>query len=165
MKTMIARFAVAAVLVATLAACGDDPDVAASPSPAASGQPLKFAQCMREHGVDMPDPGSDGKITINSGPGQEHTVDDAQQACRQFAPNGGNGPDKPMPKADQERFLKFAACMRQHGVPMQDPEFEGGGVKMRVQAPDGPGNQAKDEAAQKACANLLPAEQQGPGPA
>ena len=51
---------------------------------------LKFAKCMREHGVEMEDP-KNGRITIKSGPGQQKTMEKAQQACQKFM---GGGPDE-----------------------------------------------------------------------
>jgi hypothetical protein len=57
---------------------------------------LKFSQCMRQHGVDMPDPKQEnGGISISqSGPmsvdPSSQKFKDAQQACQQyFGPPGG----------------------------------------------------------------------------
>jgi hypothetical protein len=57
---------------------------------------LKFSQCMRQHGVDMPDPKQEnGGISISqSGPASvdpsSKTFKDGQQACQQyFGPPGG----------------------------------------------------------------------------
>jgi hypothetical protein len=35
-------------------------------------------------------------------------------------------------KEMQEGALKFARCMREHGIDMPDPTFQGGGVTMKV---------------------------------
>ena len=50
---------------------------------------LAFAQCMRDHGIDMPDPqfNEDGGATIQAGPGGAIDPDDpdfqaAEEACR-----------------------------------------------------------------------------------
>jgi hypothetical protein len=58
----------------------------------------------------------------------------------------------------QEAALKFAACMRENGVPMEDPEVDGEGrVNIRIGGPDsGPMDQAKVEAAQKKCEQYSP---------
>jgi hypothetical protein len=56
---------------------------------------LKFAQCMREHGVDMPDPqlSSSGGITMRMRKGSGSKIDpsspafeNAQKACEQYQP-------------------------------------------------------------------------------
>ncbi|MEV4515104.1 hypothetical protein AB0K00_39860 [Dactylosporangium sp. NPDC049525] len=88
---------------------------------------LKYAQCMREHGVDMPDPQMDGggiAMMIPEGT-DKAKVDAANGECKQFLPNGG----QPM-KADpemQEKMRQFAQCMRENGLPdFPDPSEDGG---------------------------------------
>ena len=81
--------------------------------------------------VDVPSRGGGGgALRVKGKAGQEGKMEEAQKACRQFAPSGGPGDGKPMSTEDQEKFLKFAQCMRDNGIPMADPEFEGGGVRM-----------------------------------
>jgi hypothetical protein len=41
---------------------------------------LRFARCMREHGVDIPDPSTDGRMTLRVNPGSP-TFRSAQRAC------------------------------------------------------------------------------------
>ena len=166
--------AVTPLLILALAGCGgssSSPGIAtaktgktttASPS-ASAGQadPLKFAQCMREHGVNMPDP-ENGKVTIQGGPGDKTKIDAAQKACAKYSPGAGGGRGgPPMSKADQAKLLQFAQCMRQHGVDMADPDFSGGGVGLSIK---GDGQTDKVEAAQKACNKLMPAEMQDAKP-
>lgn len=131
------------------------------------GDVTKFAECMRKYGIDVQvqnDGGGGAKIRVKAGKagdkGDAAAMDKAQRECRQFAPGGGPGADsRPIPKEEQAKFLAFARCMREHGVPMQDPSFEGGGVRMGMGAGPGQGPQPDDasvEAAQKACQSLLP---------
>jgi hypothetical protein len=111
----------------------------AKPTPTLSMQDamLKFAQCMREHGVDMKDPDVDEDghfaIKIGGGPGtpaNKEKVDAAMKACRQYMPNGGEPP-----KADPEmaaKMRKMAECMRANGVPnYPDPDPETGGIMIQ----------------------------------
>jgi hypothetical protein len=55
---------------------------------------LAFARCMRQHGIDMPDPDPNGGIVIErSGRNAPEPEDDpkfkaAQQACQQYEPKG-----------------------------------------------------------------------------
>ena len=109
-------------------------DGSATPSASASGasdlsdeeMALKFAQCMREHGIDMedPEPGSGG-FGIDIGPGSDKAkVDAAMEACKAYAPFGGE-PPTPNPEM-AERMREFAKCMRENGVPnFPDPEEDG----------------------------------------
>ena len=93
---------------------------------------VKFAQCMRQHGVNMPDPtpgGSSGRGAIQALPGGSakdpaaiQKMQAASTACDKLLPNGG----KPTAQ-DEQRRLKFAQCMRAHGVNMPDPNPNGGG--------------------------------------
>jgi hypothetical protein len=93
---------------------------------------IKFAQCMREHGVDMPDPeiNDDGSMGVMIGGGEDGPVDKskldaANQACRAYAPNGGE--HRPPDPAMQEKMRALAKCMRANGVPnFPDPSADGG---------------------------------------
>ncbi len=147
------------VAAAALSACGTgdaDDGVATAgggTSPRASLSPedaaVKFARCMREHGVEVPDPGDDGMVVI--GPGQGGSAQDVAEpveACRQYAP--GLGPSGgQMSQEDQDRMLAFARCMREQGVDVPDPQPGGG-----VQIPLGDGLEPGDprlKKAQEAC--------------
>jgi hypothetical protein len=128
---------------------------------------LAFARCMRQHGIDMPDPQFNGnQITqkFRARPGQRGPDDPkfkaAQQACQKYLPNGGQ-PPKPSPQ-EQQQLLAFARCMRQHGINLPDPKPDGGFVTQ-----GGPGtvkpDAAKFKAAQQACNKYLPNAGKGMG--
>ncbi len=102
---------------------------------------LEFARCMREHGVDMPDPtvGEDGLIKVGPAdaggqPGQATPInEDALKACQHLLGEGLQDGDAPkIDPEEQDRALKFAQCMREHGVDMPDPDFSGGGVGFKI---------------------------------
>jgi hypothetical protein len=69
------------------------------PSAAASmrAQNLRYAQCMRSHGIkDFPDPGADGALQIQGQRGSDldpnsATYKSADAACKSFLPDGGSG--------------------------------------------------------------------------
>jgi hypothetical protein len=91
---------------------------------------LEFAKCMREHGVDMPDPEVDSqgriRVTVRAGRDQADPkkLDEAQRACGHLMGGGGDGPGRLDPKA-QDAMLAFARCMREHGIDMPDPTGNG----------------------------------------
>jgi hypothetical protein len=121
---------------------------------------LKFAQCMREHGIDMPDPapGQGGGIKLPPGVDPKK-VQDAQQQCKKYLPNGGE-PTKADPH-QAEQMRKFAQCMRDHGVTnFPDPDENGG-----IQISGGNGvfnpNDPTFQAAQTACEKYRPAGPSG----
>src|SRR3954451_15064 len=99
--------------------------------------PLKYSQCMRAHGVaKFPDPGPNGELRLAVGPDtgidpESSTFKAAQQACKSLEPTP--------PEADRKKMydalLKFAKCMRGHGVAkFPDPSPDGG---LRIQARQG----------------------------
>jgi hypothetical protein len=128
-----------------------------------------YAGCMRSHGVpSFPDPtvGSSGGggFQLRSGPGgqgidpQSAAFQAAQNKCKSLLPNGGVA--QPLTAAEQQKFLNWAACIRSHGVPsFPDPDFSGGGVRIRVGGQGGPGPDKTGsafQAAQTACKSLMP---------
>lgn len=131
-----------ATLVVALAGCGTSPaggqanagkaGTSTARKAADEAKLRKFAQCMRQQGIDMPDPQSDGEgrieITRPRGKRADSTAEEnkfknAMGKCRTYMPNGGQ-PPKLSPE-DAEKMRKFAQCMRQHGVDMPDPEPDG----------------------------------------
>ncbi|WP_169946922.1 hypothetical protein [Microbispora sp. H11081] len=155
-------------LALTLAACGAAPDgegiasaagaaagATATPSPRGPADrqeaQLKFAQCMREHGVDMPDPGPDGRVRIIGEKGGEATMSKAMRACEHFMKDavadkpGGDDPEA------RDRMVKFAQCMREHGIDMPDPA-PGQGLRIKIK----PGQEKAMDEAQKACEEFAP---------
>jgi hypothetical protein len=104
------------------------PNAATSPTPSLSARDrqFKYAQCMREHGVQMPDPvfnGDDVDFTIPKGT-DKAVQDRAQAACGQYQ-GGGNGGAPPAEKTEAMR--QYSQCMRQHGVEhFPDPGADGG---------------------------------------
>ncbi|GAA2170884.1 hypothetical protein [Actinomadura napierensis] len=127
LRTGGALAALPLVLALTLTGCGSDDDgdggvasangdkqVAATKSPGGKDMGLKYAQCMREHGVPMDDP-QDGRFTMKlDGKTPKATVDKAQEACRQYNPME-NGAARSDPKM-QAKIQEFAECMRKNGV-------------------------------------------------
>ena len=141
---------------------------AAAPSPNPREAALRFAQCMREHGVsDFPDPSSRGDITIQApGNGASPDLDPnsstfaaAQQACQKYLPSGGANRGKPDAQA-QQKALRFAQCMRDHGIKdFPDPNFQNGGAGFQIGGPGGSSNldpnSPEFQAAQQACNSIL----------
>jgi hypothetical protein len=119
---------------------------------------------MREHGVDMPDPtvnGRQGVVKFGSPAAaiDKAKLDAAQKACQHFIDSVVQGQKRDIDPAEQakmrDRALKFAQCMREHGVNMPDPEFQPGG-RVTQQMAGGDPNDPKFQNAQNACAKDLP---------
>ncbi len=111
--------AVAACSALALAACGSagQPSSASGASVSAG---VKFAACMRSHGVPkFPDPsGSGGGIQIPDGSGinpRSPAFQSAQSACQKLLQGGGPGRGQNS-EARKEELVKLAQCMRAHGL-------------------------------------------------
>jgi hypothetical protein len=139
---------------------GGEAVAAASPGESidARDAQLKYAQCMREHGIDVadPEPGKPVRITGNGDKANYDKLQAAQKACRPILEQGGVAPEANDPER-QDANLKYAQCMREHGVNVPDPKP---GEGLKIQAPE-EGDKAKTKAAQKECRHLLPGG--GPG--
>jgi hypothetical protein len=89
----------------------------AAPSLSRDEKGVKFAQCLRENGVNVPDPepgkGIQLKLDPSSGVSKED-VDKAMEACKQWDPQA-DGTNNSNPQAE-ENGRKFAECMRKNGV-------------------------------------------------
>ena len=107
---------------------------------------LKFAKCMREHGIDFPDPqraGAGGiKMTMKGRPADTAKLQAAQKDCQKYMQvGGGRAPSAAERAKAQDAMLAYAKCMRAHGVDMPDPKFEsgGGGVTFQLGKPGSKG--------------------------
>jgi hypothetical protein len=160
MRTLL----ILAALAATLTACGGaDEEPASSTEDANRTALLEFAQCMREHGVDMPDPQFEGgRVTMTQRGGRDTSPEKmraAEQACAKYRdkvkPPEGREPSDAQQAEFREQALAHAKCMREHGIDMPDPQFEENGVRMQV----GPGIDPESQEfkdAQEACRDTLP---------
>jgi hypothetical protein len=127
---------------------------------------LAFARCMREHGVDMPDPviGANGGMTTTiGGPGSKQldpkVVQAANEACKALMPKNLGPGGGELTAEQKDAMLDFAKCMRDHGVDMADPDFSGGGFSIQIASGDGKTGISPDDpifkAADQACRSIM----------
>jgi hypothetical protein len=121
---------------------------------------LRHARCMREHGVDVPDPtfgpNGRGQLDIPPTPGGRQAIESAENACRRYL-EAVRGPE-PTPEQQRdfpEAALRQARCMREHGIDMPDPTFSDRGAQVRLPKGVGPENPRFQEAQDK-CAKYDP---------
>lgn len=128
-------------------ASGTDKDGSKDSDSKAKGDPqadaLKFAKCMREHGIEMEDP-KGGKISVKMAPGKEPMMDKAQKACKKYLPQVS----KVNEKAAMDNILKFAQCMREKGVE-KFPDPKGGMMRMDDEIAKDPDFEKAQEACKK----------------
>ena len=162
-STAIAAALAACTLVLATSGCGGSGNAATGDgsgndtAASRADAQLKFARCMREHGIDVEEPkGHAGAIAIRGKPGDEKRLEAAQKACQKLVPGGFKEPTREEQEKFRDAALKFARCMRAHGIDVPDPSPGHGGIIVRAPR----GSKVKLDAAQKACQKLLP----GPGP-
>jgi hypothetical protein len=125
-------------LAVPLAACGSS---AGSKSAGGGSRSyasfLRFATCMRAHGVPgFPDP-SPGGGGVHIGPNtginpQSPAVQSAFVTCKKQLPGGGPKTTQ-LTESMKLRALRFARCMRAHGVPnFPDPGSGAGPVQQAI---------------------------------
>jgi len=115
--------ATATVALVTLAACsgGGDETATTATSVDREERMLAFARCMRDNGIDYPDPAADGTIDVEVDPGDEPAWRGAEEACGDLRPASA-----PMPETQRvelaDQLVAQAGCMREHGWDVPDPE-------------------------------------------
>jgi hypothetical protein len=157
----------AAVVLATtaIAACGSSSKPASTATPNASSQGIKWADCIRSHGVpNFPDPNPDGSFNIPSSIAKSPAFQSTGQACASLRPHPNGRP--PIISAQPPSYLANAKCMRKHGVPnLPDPTFGPGGPRIELRN-FGPEEAAGIQLANMACAHVgtpVPLSGSGPG--
>jgi hypothetical protein len=94
-----------------------------------------------------PDKDDNGVATVDGGDGEQASDD-------------GSGDDEgPSPDEMQDAMLEYAACMREHGIDMPDPEFteEGGGFTVSQEAGEAGGGPGDEDfaAADEECGEIM----------
>jgi hypothetical protein len=134
--------ALGAFLLLALAGCSSagDADIPSAGGPQSSTasaaqasdeeKAREFTDCMRDNGVDLPDPEPDGDGGFDFGLDQASVgpgdpgFQKALKACRDKLPGGGaqyfDDPEV------QAQLREFAQCMREHGIDFPDPDPDGG---------------------------------------
>jgi hypothetical protein len=91
-------------------------------------QAQAFVDCMREQGIDMPDPdpdGAGGLLSLDELDMTREELQPALDACREYLPFG-NDSGEPLDPETLAQMTEFAQCMRDNGIEMPDPDPNGG---------------------------------------
>ncbi len=132
-RLLIALVAVSCVVAVT--ACGSSGGASSAVGTGGGDAPaLKFAECMRSHGVpNFPDP---GKPVGSPGSGINETAPAFHSAGRRCDRLTHNPQPAGSPASGSQRLAAIAQseCMRQHGVPnFPDPTFlSSGGTSVNL---------------------------------
>ena len=146
----------AGVAVLAAACSGGGSAGSAEPAPQPGFQKaLAYAACMRSHGApSYPDPNSQGQFIQTPANRAEFSAPaSADKACQHLVPDGG------LITAAEQRdiapvMLKFAACMRAHGITnFPDPIVNAQGIAVNPQGLDL--SSPPFQSAQQACRTYL----------
>ncbi len=121
---------------------------------------LAWATCMRDNGVDIPDPKPQdeggGQLFLAPGVGgplagtDEKTFTAAKKACSEHAEDMGGPGAAGFGEEDKQRMVDFARCMREQGIDMPDPDFDGSDGRIAIEIdPNDPDFDAAREACKK----------------
>lgn len=100
-----------------VAACGSSSGSSNGSSGAGDVAGIKFADCMRAHGVpNFPDPAAGGGVQIPNGVNpQSPAFEAAQGACQKLMPGPGSLGGH-VSETRKLAMLRLARCMRSHGL-------------------------------------------------
>jgi hypothetical protein len=175
-RRLVVAGLIAVAVAVGLTACGSSSSgstqTAASTGAQATAR-LNLAKCFRAHGINVPDPSTGGGAAgggnlFRSLRGYSQAqVTAARQACQQyFAQAFPRLNVSPQQRAQlQQQLVKFAQCMRSHGVNVPDPTFNnnggaggapGAGFGFGGGFRSGQRNSPAFQAASKACQSLRP---------
>lgn len=125
------------LLVAALAACGDDAgeEEPAELEPASQQDAqLAFHQCLRDNGLEVSDPDTSGGGPFVAGPGGLGEAIDfdnpaemavVEQCSEEHLGNIGGRGEFGDNLADPDDLIAYVDCMRGHGIDMPDPGADG----------------------------------------
>lgn len=138
-----------------VASAGGDRKDSGGPQPVSEDpdeQMLQFTRCLRENGVDVPDPEPGKGASLNMDGQNRAVVEKAMEACRRYDP-ATTSKDDPISKELEGKLRAYARCMRTNGVADFPDPVPGGGLQM-----DGAIEQDPDyDGAERACRKLMPA--------
>ena len=146
---------------------------------------LDYAACMRDHGIEMPDPRFvDGRLVMDveapADAGGEGSREDvlgsqfisANEACSHNLGVMDSTRDPAQEASIMEQLMAHARCMRDQGIDMPDPVMSGGAISIGGSiGPDGTTDLDYDpfseayRSAEQACRDVLPVGEVGGGPA
>lgn len=132
--------------VATLRTPGPDANASEPPVEELDGEEaiLAFVGCLRENGLDIPDPQFGAEGVRFADPSVLLRIDlrsseflDAVEACQVYLAALQPEVDAEQRAEQNERLLAFAECMRREGVDLPDPDPIAGYTIGSLRGPDG----------------------------
>jgi len=132
--------------VATLATPGPDDEPTPAPAESVDGEEaiLGFVACLRDNGLDLPDPQFGPEGPRFADPSVLMRIDfrsaeflDAVEACQDYLAALQPEIDPEQQAEQNEQLLAFAECMRREGIDFPDPDPIRGMTISAMRGPDG----------------------------
>lgn len=118
LKTAATTAAVAFVLAGCAATSQGATSAPISPTSPDEPSAVSYAACLREHGLNVPDPDASGALAMPEGYDRnDPAVLAAEQACADQLPTV----TEEQRAANDDEMLAMARCMRENGVDIADP--------------------------------------------
>jgi hypothetical protein len=154
-KVQLAMMAFAAAATLGLGGCGGSLSNNGADIPQnVKDQMVKFAQCMRDHGINVPDPDGSAKVVAPAA-GSDPKFEAANAACAKYRVTKDRGENAPAD--EQDAALKKAECLRKQGINAKDPKPGTADISID----EGPGDtQEKLVAAYTICNKQVPSPTQ-----
>ena len=140
---LISTSALASAQVATLRTPGPDAEASEVPSEELDGQEaiLQFAGCMRDEGIDFPDPQFGLGGAFGGPPAGSDFLSsdflDAMEACQSLLQSLQPDVDPEQQAEENEQLIAFAECMRGEGLDFPDPDPVRGYTIAQFRSEDG----------------------------
>jgi hypothetical protein len=114
---------------------------------------LNFAKCLRQHGINASDPqfNADGGIEQRLPAGVRESSPRYRAALRACQTPTYGGATKHPTAQQLQQIVRYARCMREHGIDMADPDANGQIAEVRGRV-----DPAKLRAAEQACQKYMP---------
>ncbi len=133
----------AGVATSTAPTTSTAPKASAAATTDAKDAMVELTRCLRQNGVDVPDPGSPEEKGWRY-TGDQATLQKAFKACEEYSARIPNPYDDPKVR---DQMVQFARCMREHGIDMPDPPQQNTGLDY---------NDPMLQQAAKECAETIP---------
>jgi len=150
------RIAILLLALVLAAGCGGGDEESAPSEQTREDATLDFARCMREHGIDLPDPrpGRPPQIEVDAEIPQDK-LEAAGKACGHLLDDAFGPVSQEQKEAFRDSALAYTRCMRRHGIDLPDPDADGF-VQIDPQAMgEGQGGSPRFRKANAACEEKL----------
>ncbi|WP_248959684.1 hypothetical protein [Sphaerisporangium perillae] len=112
-----------------VAGCGAIPGLGADGKK--HDQLVKYAQCLRQQGVNATDPpAGEDSFNLDARGVPKDKLEAALKTCKKYAPQ-----EEPPSPEDLDKMRKTAACLRKNGVDASDPTAAEPGIRVGTPPP------------------------------